>query len=121
MATPYPTLPIEFPFTEGAKRFVTVRSSFEDEGVEQTRAKVTTGPRQYEFTHRSLTASEVTTWQAFWDSMKGGAGEFDFTDPRTAATVTCRFRDDVMRPDGIVKRTGPQTYDIGPIVIREKL
>jgi len=104
----YPTaLPIAFPFEESAPDYQVIRTEMEM-GYVQTRAKTTVAPRLYKFQHVSLTAAEVATWLTFWNARKGGGETFDFTDPRTALTVTCRF----LRAQSTMNRTNPQTYDI---------
>lgn len=103
----YPSLLISFPFTEDAPDYQVIRSEMEA-GYVQTRAKTTVAPRIYTFKHRALSAANVATWLAFWNARKGGAEAFDFTDPRTSATVSCRFRQSAPR----ITRTGPITYDL---------
>lgn len=84
-----------------------IRTSMEA-GYVQTRAKTTIAPRIYKFAHQSLTGAEVSTWLTFWNARKGGGEAFDFTDPRTAGVVSCRF----LNVQATIRRTGPVTYDI---------
>lgn len=112
----YPSLPFEFPFGEPVKQWQTIRTEFES-GHIQTRQKTTTAPRLYgPNAHRSLSSADVTTWLSFWDSVAGEAGSFQLTDPRTAVVYTVRFKG---QPS--IKRTGPQTWDIEPVVFEEAL
>ncbi|MGH8597284.1 MAG: hypothetical protein ACREXT_11565 [Gammaproteobacteria bacterium] len=103
----YPALVIGFPFKENAPDYGVIRTEMES-GYVQTRARTTIAPRLYEFKHESLTASEVATWVAFWNARKGGGESFNFTDPRTAAVVVCRFK--MEKPK--ITRTGPVSYDV---------
>lgn len=103
----YPSLLIEFPFDESAPDYGVIRTTMEM-GYVQTRARTTIAPRLYKFSHSNLTASEVSTWLSFWNARKGGGEAFIFTDPRTSGNVSCRFKND----QPVIKRTGPQTYDI---------
>lgn len=112
----YPTLALQFAgFSEDPKDFQTIRTEME-QGYVQTRAKVTTGPRMYAFSHPLLTAAEVATWVTFYDSCKGGALSFNFTDPRTSSTVICRFKS---KPQ-IIPATYA-TYNIVNIQLEEAL
>lgn len=117
----YPSIPIDHSgFTESPRGYVTVRTEFEA-GYVQTRAKSTTAPREFKFTHRGLSSAEVTTWVAFWEARKGGAEAFDFTNPRTGAVIPCRFKHSgsdapVIDPVGALS-----TFNIGPITIEEAL
>jgi len=117
----YPSLLISFPFDEAAPDYQTIRTSMEM-GYVQTRSKTTVAPRVYTFSHLTLPAADVVTWLAFWNARKGGGESFNFTDPRTASVIVCRFDTDRM-PDvsKLIRRTGPQSYDIGPIVLEEAL
>lgn len=61
-----------------------------DKGPEKTRRRITAGytsmPVQF-----VLTAAQVTTFESFWDStIAAGALPFDFTHPRTGATVSVK-------------------------------
>ncbi|MGH7260625.1 MAG: hypothetical protein ACREI9_08075 [Nitrospiraceae bacterium] len=103
----YPVLVIGFPFDELTPDYGVIRTDMES-GYVQTRARTTSAPRGYAFKHESLTASEVATWLAFWNARKGGAESFNFTDPRTAAVIVCRFKMEKPR----IKRTGPVSYDV---------
>lgn len=115
----YPTIPIDHDgFVELPRAYVTIRTEFES-GHVQTRAKSTTAPRQYQFTHRGVSASEVATWVAFWEARKGGAEAFDFTNPRTGAVVPCRFKND--GPPPISPVGALSIFTIGPIAIEEAL
>ena len=118
----YPSIPIDHSgFQELPRAYVTVRTEFEA-GYVQTRAKSTTAPRQYQFSHRGASAAEVTTWQTFWEARKGGAEAFDFTDPRTGAVIACRFRHDGGSPPPILPIGGGNIgFTIGPITIEEAL
>lgn len=121
MADAYPSaILIEFPFGENALDFQTLRSPFEA-GYEQTRAKTTIAPKEFSFHHKNISAANVTTWLAFWDAHRGGGEAFNFTDPRTATVFSVRFAADVMAGRDLVQRTGPITYDIGPITLRQAL
>ena len=69
-----------------------------------------------------MTAADVQTWIDHWNDRRGGGLTFTFTDPRTATTVTCRFDTTRMGNLGdIIQRTGPVTYDIGPVHLEEAL
>lgn len=118
----YPTIPIDHAgFEELPRAYATIRTEFEA-GYVQTRAKSTTAPRQYQFSHRGVSSSEVATWVTFWEARKGGAEAFDFTDPRTGAVVPCRFRHDSGSPPAITPASsaaGP--FTIGPIQLEEAL
>ncbi|MBS0150462.1 MAG: hypothetical protein JSR31_05930 [Nitrospira sp.] len=116
----YPTIPIDLAgFVELPRAYVTVRTEFES-GYVQTRAKSTTAPRQYQFSHRGCSAAEVATWVTFWDARKGGAEAFDFTDPRTGGVVSCRFKAD--GPPPISPIGGANIgFTIGPISLEEAL
>ncbi|MCC7202451.1 MAG: hypothetical protein IT393_07320 [Nitrospirae bacterium] len=104
----YPSsLLIEFPFDESTPDYGVIRTEMEM-GYVQTRARTTIAPRGYKFSHRNLTASEISTWLTFWNARKGGGESFNFTDPRTSATVSCRFK----QAQSVIRRTGPVTYDI---------
>ncbi len=118
----YPTIPIDHAgFSELPRGYVTVRTGFES-GHVQTRAKSTTAPRQYQFSHRGCSAAEVTTWVAFWEARKGGAEAFDFTDPRTGAVIACRFKHEGGGPPPITPIGGANIgFTIGPILLEEAL
>ncbi len=118
----YPSISIDHAgFTESPRAYVTVRTEFEA-GYVQTRNKSTTAPRQYQFTHRGVSASEVTTWVTFWEARKGGAEAFDFTDPRTGAVIACRFKHDAGSPPPIAPLGGGNIgFTIGPIMLEEAL
>jgi len=118
----YPTIPIDHAgFTELPRAYVTVRTEFES-GYVQTRAKSTTAPRRYQFSHRGCSAAEVVTWVTFWEARKGGAEAFDFTDPRTGAVVPCRFQHDSGSPPPIAPIGGGNIgFMIGPITLEEAL
>ncbi len=115
----YPSIPIDLEgFEELPRDYATLRTEYES-GYVQTRARRTTGPRVYRFRHRLATAANVTTFVTFWDARKGGAEAFDFTDPRTAATISVRFRGAM---PAIVPRTPSNVaFDIGPIEVEEAL
>lgn len=52
----------------------------------------------------SLSDSDLTTLQTFWDARKGAYEEFDFTDPDTGVTTSkCRFAQDAL----IIEQAGP--------------
>lgn len=112
----YPSIPIAFPLEESPPDYGTIRTKFED-GYVQTRNRSTIGPREYSFAHEVVPAADVATWRAFWAAQKGGL-VFNFTDPNTGAVVVCRFKTEA-RPR--IRRTGPLTYDIGPIELEEAL
>lgn len=115
----YPSLLITWEnFQELPRAYQTIRTEFES-GYVQTRAKNTTGPRGFRFTHHLVSASDVATFNAFWDARKGGAEAFDFTDPRTGAVISCRFVGD--RPSYAKRGPNNAVFDIGPIVLEEAL
>lgn len=115
----YPTIAIALEnFQELPRDYQTIRTPFES-GYVQTRAKSTTAPRQYRFSHVLCSATDVATFATFWEARKGGAEAFDFTDPRTAAVVSCRFVGE--RPPYTPRSPANQAFDIGPITIEEAL
>lgn len=118
----YPTIAIAWgDFVELPRAYQVVKTPYEA-GYVQTRAKSTTAPRQYQFSHRGITAAEVATWVAFWEARKGGAEAFDFTDPRTSATVSCRFKHDAGSPPPIQPIGSANVgFTIGPIMLEEAL
>lgn len=115
----YPSLTIAFPVGESPPDFQTIETGFEF-GYVQRRSKTTTAPRRWSFNHDTLPPADVATWLAFWNSQYGGGNSFVFTDPRTGATCNAVFQAS-MKPDGLISRTGPQTYRIGPVLIEEVL
>lgn len=118
----YPSIPIAHgDFIELPRAYAIVKTPYES-GYAQTRAKATTAPRQYQLSHRGATAAEVTTWLAFWDARKGGAEAFDFTDPRTSAVISCRFKHDASNPPTIQPIGSANVgFNIGPITLEEAL
>jgi hypothetical protein len=118
----YPSLIIAHSdFMEMPRAYPIVKTGYEA-GYAQTRAKTTTAPRQYQLSHRGVTAAEVTTWVTFWEARRGGAEAFDFTDPRTAAVVSCRFKHDAGSPPQIVPIGSANVgFTIGPIMLEEAL
>lgn len=118
----YPTIPISHEgFVELPRAYQVVRTGFEA-GYAQTRAKSTTAPRQFQFQHKGVLAADVTAWVAFWDARKGGADAFDFTDPRTGATIACRFKHDATNPPQIAPLGSANVgFTIGPIMLEEAL
>jgi hypothetical protein len=57
----------------------------------------------------NLSDADLVTLRTFWASMKGRYGEFDFTDPDTAVTVTkCRFDQDELS----VVHVGPNEHRV---------
>lgn len=68
----------------------TIRSQT-DKGPAKVRRRTTAGPRPVQFTLH-LTTAQVATLEAFYNTTTAsGALEFDYTHPRTAATVVARF------------------------------
>jgi len=115
----YPSIAIAMQnFQELPRAYETIRTEYED-GYVATRAKSTTAPRRFRFKHEVVLAADVTTFNAFWEARKGGAEAFDFTDPRTASVISCRF---VGPPPAYTPRGAANVaFDIGPIEIEEAL
>lgn len=118
----YPSIPFGHDdFIELPRAYATVKTPYEA-GYAQTRPKSTTAPRAFSLTHQGATAAEVVTWNAFWEARKGGAEAFDFTDPRTGATLSCRFKHDAGSPPPIRPIGGANVgFTIGPILLEEAL
>lgn len=118
----YPSIPITHDaFLELPRAYQAIKTPYEA-GYAQTRAKSTTAPREYQFSHHGATAAEVATWVTFWEARKGGAEAFDFTDPRTSATISCRFKHGQGDPPPIKPIGGANVgFTIGPITIEEAL
>lgn len=118
----YPSSPIAFDsFVEVPRAYQTIKTGFEA-GYAQTRAKSTTAPRQFQFLHKTILAADVTTWVAFWDARLGGADSFDFTDPRTGAVISCRFKHDASNPPQVSPiGSANVAFTIGPITLEEVL
>lgn len=115
----YPSIPIALDaFQELPRGFSTIRTEMEA-GYVQTRAKNTTAPRGFRFTHQLASAADVITFATFWDARKGGAEAFDFTDPRTSTVISCRFVGS--RPPYTPRTQANQAFDIGPIELEEAL
>lgn len=118
----YPSIPISHEsFTELPRAYQVVRTGYEA-GYAQTRAKSTTAPRAFQLMHHGASAAEVATWVAFWEARKGGSEAFNFTAPRTASVIACRFKHDASNPPSITPLGGGNVgFTIGPIMLEEAL
>ncbi len=67
----------------------------------------------WELNFSVLTASELSTLRAFWESMKGAWDTFSFTDPDTSTAYTCRFEGN----DFTVSYLGAGQYALKLVII----
>lgn len=103
----YPNLPYDYPVSEGVQSYQYVESQ-KDDGKVEVRTKYPVAPKSYEFVHRSLSAAEVLIWVDFWNTRRGGALSFNFTDRRTQTVKVVRF--DMDEP--AIARNAQDVYDI---------
>lgn len=113
----YPTITQAYPARELPPDYGTINTKMED-GYIQTRARSTIAPRIYTIIHEYISGADVATWLTFWNAQKGGALSFNYTDPRTAAVVVCRFAPDQV-PE--ITRVGADTYTIQAVRLVEAL
>jgi len=118
----YPSIAISLNgFQELPRAYQTIKTPYE-QGYAATRAKSTTAPRRFRFSHEKVPAGDVSTWVTFWETNKGGATAFDFTDPRTGSTISCRFDHDASNPPQITPIAQNNiAFNIGPIQLEEAL
>lgn len=118
----YPSLAIGLAgFQELPRAYPTVKTTYE-QGYAATRAGSTTAPRRFRFSHDKVSAADVATWVTFWETNRGGATAFDFTDPRTGSTISCRFEHEAGNPPPITPvAQNNLAFTIGPIQLEEAL
>ena len=85
--------------------FVVDRMMFEDGGCDVNVQPC--GPRRWKIEYGGLSASEVSTLVAHFNSAKGSVNDFSFYDRRAAATFSQVYYDSFKLPEHVKKWNNP--------------